>query len=122
MAVRGLGVPSAAGRLLVEDDDRPGAPQRWCWRMRTASVISMATQRRWEDRFGSRGSLPLRAWPAMGFSDSILKRIRRFSANPPDSATVPHPDAEQCSRFFDKNFYWLEMMIRLRPGVTLEQA
>jgi macrolide transport system ATP-binding/permease protein len=25
-------------------------------------------------------------------------------------------------RFFDKNIYWLEMMIRLRPGVTLEQA
>src|SRR5262249_46825353 len=33
-----------------------------------------------------------------------------------------NPAGEERSRFFNQNFYWIEMMIRLRPEITLEQA
>ena len=32
------------------------------------------------------------------------------------------PSNDEKRRFFDNNFYWLEMMGRLRPGVTMAQA
>jgi hypothetical protein len=75
----GLGVPPATGRLLVEDDDRPGAPP--------AVVVAYAY---WQRRFNGDPSamgksiringLPftIAAWPATGFSESILKPIQRF--------------------------------------------
>ncbi len=34
----------------------------------------------------------------------------------------PKPEAEEARRFGRRSFYWLEMMGRLRPGVTLQQA
>ncbi|HLY20691.1 MAG TPA: ABC transporter permease [Bryobacteraceae bacterium] len=120
----GLGVPPAAGRLLVEDDDRPGASP--------AVVLAYAY---WQGRFNGDPSamgksirindvpFTIAGVAGPGFSGvdpqsnpSFFLPIHQL---PPLS---PHPGAEERSRFFDKNFYWLEMMIRLRPGVTLEQA
>ena len=37
----------------------------------------------------------------------------RFSLKPPD---------EERRRFLDSNFYWLEMMARLQPGVDIRRA
>src|SRR5262249_29767700 len=35
---------------------------------------------------------------------------------------APKPDDATKMRFFDRNFYWVEMMGRLSPGVIMQQA
>ena len=119
----GLGVNPAAGRLIVEDDDRFGA--------RPVAVISYAW---WQRRFGASPS-------AVG--QSILVNGTPFviaGVAPPDFFGVdpgyapelmlplhagpllaPSPDKYQ-KKYFDKNNYWVEMMGRLRPGVTMGQG
>jgi predicted permease len=119
----GLGVYPAAGRLILEDDDRFGAPP--------VAVISYAY---WRRRFASNPS-------AVG--QSILANGTPFviaGVSPPDFFGVdpgfapeltipmhagpllaPKPD-EYRKRFFDKKFYWVEMMGRLRPSVGIHQA
>lgn len=121
---RGLAVTPAAGRMILPDDDRAGAP--------AVVVLSFPfSQRRFGDVAGAPGQsilinnipftvagvappgffgvdpaaapdffIPLRA--------GLLLR-QRFGANDADS-------------YLDRNYYWLEMMARLRPGVSLSQA
>ena len=119
----GLGVYPAAGRLIREDDDRFGATP--------VAVISYAY---WQRRFASSPS-------AVG--QSILVNGAPFviaGVSPPDFFGVdpgsapelmiplhagpllaPKPDQYR-NRFVDKNFYWVDMMGRLRPGVGIGQA
>ena len=119
----GLGVYPAAGRLILEDDDRFGAPP--------VAVISYTY---WQRRFASNPS-------AVG--QSILIGGTPFiiaGVSPPDFFGVdpgsapeltiplhagpllaPKPD-EYRKRFLDKKFYWVEMMGRLRPGVSIRTA
>jgi macrolide transport system ATP-binding/permease protein len=119
----GLGVYPAAGRLIQEDDDRFGAPP--------VVVLSYAY---WRARFAANPS-------AIG--QSILINGAPFiiaGVSPPDFFGVdpgsapeltiplhagpllsPKPD-EYRKRFLDSQFYWVEMMGRLRPGVSLRQA
>jgi macrolide transport system ATP-binding/permease protein len=122
---RGLAVPPAAGRLIIPDDDRAGAPP--------VVVISM---RYGERRFPSGTN-------AVG--QSILIDDQPFTVigvTPPeffgvDPATNPdfyvpmHANllldrtvswAATPEQYLDRNHYWIEMMGRLRPGVTLAQA
>ena len=120
----GLGVPPAAGRLLLEDDDRPGAPA-------TVVLAYPYWQRRFHGDPSAMGqSIRINGQPftiagvaAPGFfgvdpqaNPAFFLPIRQI---PPLSS---NPAAEERARFFDSNFYWIEMMIRLQPGVTLEQA
>src|SRR5580700_4656369 len=119
----GLGVYPAAGRLIQKDDDRYGAPP--------VVVLSYAY---WRARFAASPS-------AIG--QSILINGAPFiiaGVSPPDFFGVdpgsapeltiplhagpllsPKPD-EYRKRFLDSQFYWVEMMGRLRPGVSLRQA
>ncbi len=116
----GLAVSPAAGRLLIEDDERPGA----------ASVV-VVSYGYGERRFGGAGR-------AVG--QQVLINNHPFTVvgvTPPeffgvDPATAPgvylplrlelllNPAAEK--KYQDPNYYWLEMMGRLKPGVSMGQA
>jgi predicted permease len=117
----GLEVSPAAGRLIDSEDDRPGAAP--------VAVISFATS---ENRFGG---------PSNAIGQSILVDNVPFTVigvAPPeffgvDPAVAPdvylpvHTDvlvdgARAARMYGDGNFYWIEMMGRLRPGVNMTQA
>jgi macrolide transport system ATP-binding/permease protein len=118
---RGLGVKPAAGRLIDSGDDRPGVAP--------VAVISFAAS---QNRFGG---------PANAVGQSILVDNVPFTVvgvAPPeffgvDPAAAPdlflplHTNvlvdgAEAARMYSDENFYWIEMMGRLRPGVSMTQA
>jgi predicted permease len=122
---RGLGVPPEAGRLIVADDDRAGASP--------VAVLSLAFSRQC---FGD-------AVSAVG--QTVLINNQPFlvaGVAPPgffgvDPAVAPdvflplHADlvVESVSQFgarpdnyLDQNYYWIDVMGRLRPGISLEQA
>ncbi|MGC2660936.1 MAG: ABC transporter permease [Bryobacteraceae bacterium] len=117
----GLAVLPAAGRLIDSEDDRPGAAP--------VGVISFATS---ENRFGG---------PPNAIGQSILVDNIPFTVigvAPPaffgvDPAAAPdlylplHTNllvggAAAAHMYADRNFYWIEMMGRLRPGVSMAQA
>ena len=116
----GLAVSPAAGRPLVTDDDRAGADP--------VVVVSTGYSER---RFGGAGN-------AIG--QSILINNVAFTVvgvTPPeffgvDPGAVPslylplHAslalNAAGAPQYLDQNYYWLEMMGRLRPGVSPAQA
>ena len=118
---RGLGVSPAAGRLIDSEDDRPGAAP--------VAVISFATS---QNRFGG---------PPNAIGQPILVDNEPFTVigvAPPeffgvDPAASPDlylplhtnllVDGARAARMYpDGNFYWIEMMGRLRPGVSMAQA
>ncbi len=112
---RGLAVTPAAGRLIIPDDDRTGAPP--------VVVISFALSQR---RFGG---------PANAAGQSILINSTPFvvaGVTPPgffgvDPGAAPdvflpiHVEATG-DLYTDPNYYWTQIMARLRPGVSLLQA
>src|SRR5712664_624182 len=118
---RGLAVSPAAGRLIDSEDDRPGAAP--------VAVVSFATS---QNRFGG---------PPNAIGQSILVDNVPFTVigvAPPeffgvDPAVAPDlylplhtnvlVDGAGAARMYgDGNFYWIEMMGRLRPGVSIAQA
>ena len=118
---RGLEVLPAAGRLINSEDDRAGAA--------AVAVIGFATS---QNRFGG---------PANAIGQSILVDNIPFTVigvTPPeffgvDPAAAPDlylplhtnllVDGARAARIYpDGNFYWIEMMGRLRPGVGTAQA
>ncbi len=118
---RGLAVSPAAGRLIDTGDDRPGAA--------SVAVISFLTS---QQRFGG---------PSSAIGQSVLVDNVPFTVigvAPPeffgvDPAAAPDlylplhtnllVDGAQAARMYpDGNFYWIEMMGRLRPGVSMVQA
>ena len=118
---RGLAVSPAAGRLIDSEDDRPGAAP--------VAVISFPTS---QNRFGG---------PSNAIGQAILVDNVPFTVigvAPPeffgvDPAAAPDMylplhtnllvDGTGAARMYrDGNFYWIEMMGRLRPGVSMAQA
>jgi predicted permease len=118
---RGLAVSPAAGRLIDSADDRPGAAP--------VAVISFATS---QQRFGG---------PSSAIGQPVLIDNVPFTVigvTPPeffgvDPAAAPDlylplhtnllVDGARAARMYpDGNFYWIEMMGRLRPGVSVAQA
>jgi macrolide transport system ATP-binding/permease protein len=118
---RGLAVSPTAGRLIDSEDDRPGAAP--------VAVISFATS---QNRFGG---------PPNAIGQSVLVDNIPFTVigvAPPeffgvDPAVAPDlylplhtnvlVDGAGAARIYgDGNFYWIEMMGRLRPGVSMAQA
>jgi macrolide transport system ATP-binding/permease protein len=116
----GLGVPSAAGRVIVPDDDRPGAEH--------VTVLSYKLS---QTRFGG-------AAQSIGQSiliDNIPFTVvgvtppEFFGVNPgvaPDFYLPMHANlllgANAAGWYLNQNTYWIEIMARLRPGVSLAQA
>ncbi|MDQ1472412.1 MAG: hypothetical protein QOJ99_3892, partial [Bryobacterales bacterium] len=118
---RGLEVSPAVGRLINSEDDRAGAA--------AVAVISFATS---QNRFGG---------PPNAIGHSILvddipftvigvTQPEFFGVDPamaPDLYLPLHTnmlvDGPGAARMYgDGNFYWIEMMGRLRPGVSMAQA
>ncbi|MGO9260523.1 MAG: ADOP family duplicated permease [Bryobacteraceae bacterium] len=120
----GLGVPPAAGRLIIPDDDQAGAPP--------VAVVSYALA---ESRFGG---------TARAAGQSVLIDNLPFTVvgvTPPgffgvDPAAAPDVylpmhtnillgkgfDEFPSKWYLEPSFYWIEVMGRLRPGVSLAQA
>ncbi len=118
---RGLAVSPVAGRLISSEDDRPGAAP--------VAVISFAIS---QNRFGG---------PPNAIGQSILVDNVPFTvigvapseffgvdpAAAPDLYLPLHTnllvDGAAAARMYpDENFYWIEMMGRLKPGVSMAQA
>jgi ABC-type antimicrobial peptide transport system permease subunit len=121
---RGLGLPPAAGRLITSDDDRAGA--------QAAAVISFPFS---QARFGG---------PANAAGQSIrvnnvpftvvgVTAPEFFGVNPGEAPDLylplhtnllleAYPAGGPAAMYLDQNFYWLQMMARLRPGVSLPQT
>lgn len=121
---RGLEVSPAAGRLIIPDDDRVGAP--------AIVVLSFAfSQRRFSDAAGAPGqSILINNVP---FTVAGVAPPGFFGVDPaaaPDFYIPLHTNlllplrakATDPQVYLDQNYYWLEMMARLRPGVSLTQA
>jgi macrolide transport system ATP-binding/permease protein len=117
---QGLAVSPAAGRLLVRGDDRAGAPP--------VAVISMGySQRRFGGPANATGQPILInnvAFTVIGVTPSEF-----FGVDPGSAPHVYLPMlathlfvSDASRRYLDPNYYWLEMMGRLRPGVSLAQA
>ena len=118
---RGLAVSPAAGRLINPEDDRPGAAP--------VAVISFATS---QNRFGG----PSNAIGQPILVDNVPFTVigvaapEFFGVDPaaaPDLYLPLHAnalvDGARAARLYaDGNFYWIEMMGRLRPGVSMAQA
>ena len=122
---RGLGVAPAAGRLIGSDDDRGGAPR--------VAVISFAlSERRFGGRAGRAGQPVL--INNLPFTVIGVAPPGFFGVDPamaPDLYVPMHtqglwePSARGPAaggRFIDPDFDWVDMMARLRSGVTLERA
>jgi macrolide transport system ATP-binding/permease protein len=122
---RGLALRPAAGRLIIPDDDRAGAPP--------VAVISYEFSQR---RFGGAAS-------AVGQPITIDNLpFTVVGVTPPeffgvDLASAPdvylplhanellgagHQFGFRPEDYLDRNFYWIEIMARLRPGVSRAQA
>ena len=117
---RGLSVSPAAGRMILTDDDRIGAPP--------VAVISMGYSQR---RFGGAANavgqpivIDNVAFTVVGVAPSEFFGVDP-AANPdvylPMHARL-HFNPDAGSAFLDQNYYWVQMMGRLRPGVSLVQA
>jgi predicted permease len=117
---RGLSVLPTAGRLIQDDDDRAGAE--------SIVVLSLGySQRRFGDpanAIGQQVSINNVPFTLVGVTPSGFFGV--------DPAAAPHvylpmsarhllqPDDEPA--FVDPNYYWVEMMGRLKAGVDLAQA
>jgi predicted permease len=108
----GLGATPAAGRPLVNDDDRPNAAP--------VAVVSMGFANR---RFGDPASAvgqPIRInnvpFTIVGVAPA------EFVGVDPAIAPVVYLPLHTRDVSPDANFYWLEMMARVRPGVDVAQA
>jgi len=118
---RGLAVSPAAGRLIDSEDDRPGAA--------TVAVISFASS---QQRFGG----PSSAIGQPVLVDNVPFTVigvappEFFGVDPAAAQDLYLPvhtnllaDGAEAARMYgDGNFYWIEMMGRLRPGVSMAQA
>jgi len=116
-----LGIPAAAGRLIVSDDDRAGAS--------SVAVISFALSRRQfgsaENAVGKPVSINRHPFTVIGVAPSQF-----FGADPAMTPSVYislHSirtlEGEGTSQFFnDANTEWIVTMARLRPGLSRAQA
>ncbi len=122
---RGLPVAPAAGRLILPDDDRVGAT--------AVAVISYALcQRRFGEPANAAGRRIL--INNLPFMVAGVTPPGFFGIDPgaaPDVYLPMHANlsseaadqfSPQAAEYLDRNYYWIEVMARLRPGVSLAQA
>jgi macrolide transport system ATP-binding/permease protein len=122
---RGLAVLPAAGRLIVPDDDRAGAP--------AVAVVSYALS---EKRFGGAANAVGQAVLINNLPFTVLGVTPPgfFGVDPagaPDVYVPMHANellgaADQFGfrpeRYLDPYYYWIQIMGRLRPSVSVAQA
>ncbi len=117
---RGLSVSPAAGRLIFADDDRAGA-----------APVAVLSLRYGEQRFGDAASATGQqilinnvAFTVVGVTPPEF-----FGVDPAAAPQIYLPmhanllfDPGGGRAYLDPNYYWVEMMGRLHPGVGLAQA
>ncbi len=118
---RGLSVTPTAGRLIEADDDRAGAAP--------VAVLSFATS---QQRFGGAASAIGQSVLVDNVPFTVIGVAPRefFGVDPamaPDLYLPLHTNVlvegvRTARMYSDENFYWIEMMGRLRPGVSMAQA
>ena len=122
---RGLAIRPAAGRLITPDDDLPGAPP--------AAVVSYAYSQR---RFGGAASAPGQSILInnVAFTIAGVTPPEFYGVDPAAAPDVYLPiytkvSVEAADQFgfragdyLDANYYWVEIMGRLRPGAGRAQA
>ena len=117
---QGIGIPPAAGRLLDRTDDRPAAE--------SVAVLSAGYAER---RFGSIANAVGREirindhpFTVAGVTPATFDGVEPGATTnlylPLNSDRLLNPRA--AARFLDQNYYWVEIMGRLRPGVSMAQA
>ncbi len=114
-----LGVPPAAGRLIDDSDDRPGAP--------AVAALSYAYARR---RFGKASRAVGQAMQINNIPFMIVGVAAPGFYGVDTGETVdvylalradPLRDGN-ADQWQNANYYWVQTMGRLRPGVSLSQA
>jgi predicted permease len=120
-----IGVPAVRGRVFGESDDRPGAPP--------VAVISHAY---WRKRFagepsaiGRVVSINRQMVTIVGVTPPDFTGIERLGADAPD-VTVPlafdtvfaPPVRIETPRLRQPTYWWLQLVGRLKPGASIEQA
>jgi len=122
---QGLRVPSAAGRLIFPDDDRFGAPP--------VAVVSHALA---EKQFGSSNkaignSILIDNLPFTVVGVAPPEFFGVDASQAPDVYLPMHTNVllgaadsfgATAGDYLEQNDYWIQVMARLRPGVTLAQA
>jgi predicted permease len=115
-----LGMAPGAGRLFVADDDRPNAEP--------VAVISAGyAERRFgaiANAVGTRVRINNTPFTIIGVTPENFEGVEPGAAK---SLYVPMQllkvlGGEDGPSFTDPNYYWVEIMGRLRPGVSREQA
>src|SRR4030095_2314922 len=108
-----LGVPALLGRTFVADDDRPG------------THVVLLSHSLWQRRFGSDPGVIGRALTLNDESYTVIGVMPRFVQLPgystrSDQVWVPiaFPQEEASQR----GNHFLEVIARLKPGITLKQA
>ena len=120
----GVGIVPAAGRLIGDSDDVAGASQ-----------VAVLSYNYWRDRFATD---PAAIGQTVRINDMLFTiagvAAPEFFGVAPGSAPViyvPMRNRPSLARnygneydtmFSDTQFYWVDIMGRLRPGVTLERA
>jgi predicted permease len=120
----GLGLVPAAGRLLIDDDDRAGGP--------AVVVLSYSfAQSRFANAAAAAGqtlminNIPFTAIgvaPRRFFGVDPRKAPDFYLPLHADLLLSPQDDPGHSPRYPDDRYYWIEMMGRLQPGVTMAQA
>jgi macrolide transport system ATP-binding/permease protein len=122
---RGLGVAPAAGRLIFSDDDKVGAAP--------VVVVSFTFG---EQHFGGAANAPGKTLSinSVPFTVAGVAPPEFFGVDPSRAPAmyvpmhanlllgVNDPFPFTAADYLDQNYYWMQAMARLRPGVTLAQA
>ena len=123
---RSLGVPTAAGRLIDDSDNAPDA--------QPVAVLSYGY---WRNRFAENpavigqtiriSNVPVTivgvaAPEFFGVDPASVPMLYVPIVNRPQLAKNTIGPVEQAAMFTDAQYYWADMMGRLRPGVTMTQA
>jgi predicted permease len=118
----GLGVQPLLGRLLTDEDDKPGG-----------APVAVLSHRYWQERFGSDNTVIGKqinlnniAFTVVGVTQRGFDGTMNVGSSP--DVTIPvqlepllHVDRKQ-SRFNGAGLWFLRLMGRLKPGATREQA
>jgi macrolide transport system ATP-binding/permease protein len=121
----GLGIPPAAGRLIMPDDDHAGAP--------AVAVVSYGFSQR---RFGGAANAAGQAIiiDNLPFTVVGVTPPEFFGVDPAAAPDVylpmhtnelfgaAHQFGFKPSHYLERDYYWIDVMGRLRPGVSLAQA
>ena len=122
---RGLGVAPAAGRLILPDDDRPGA-----------SAVAVASYGFSQGHFGEAGNatgqqilidnVPFTvvgvAPPEFFGVDPSGSPELYFPMHANELLGAGHQFGFKPRAYLDQNYYWTQIMGRLRPGISLAEA